>query len=202
VKETFYFNNAKYYFVLFTNFIIIVFLIYIWVNGYQLSVERIANKETDNGLWLIIPFALFVIEFIVILLKWILRKILKKEVFTITERGIENKYAFFNVMVFYSMPTAKLIPWDCIKEFKITHAGFGRGYIVAEIDTDKIPSNMPILMKMSVKYQRSLRGFYFGSRSVNITTDKLFGILSRYHSIYSNRVQIINSPIPEKKIIE
>lgn len=193
MRETFYFDNKKYYFVLFINLLIIIFMVSmgvsIWKNIYQLSVSSIADKDIETGRVLLIAIILIIIEFVVILSKWIFRKISKYEVFTITERGIENMYAFFNVMIFYSMPSAKLIPWDCIKEFKIHDAGFGRRYIVAEINTDKIPNDIPRLMKMSLKYQRGyLNGFYFGSRSVNITADKLFKILSRYHSIYSNRV--------------
>lgn len=183
--ETVSFKNFKYFAILAFYFIIVVIsacLLFVFSsslrNGFKMELVIFE-----------IGIAIILIEFTSALITCINRKLSNKEVFSLSENGLENVYTMISVLVFFAIPTVDLIPWSAIKEFKLASYTFGRKYIVATIDEAKLSPNTSILFRISLRlnYANSnCKDLYFGSRNANIPAKELIEQLNEYHSKFAD----------------
>lgn len=130
--------------------------------------ESLTDPTIDGSvaIWILLPVSIVFLEFAVLLLRWLLRKLNKQELFTISPSGLHHIYTVGNFLILWFMTSAKTVPWDAVVEFKLT-TYVGRKYIVMQLDTARLPGGTSGLFRLLAVISNNGRpgGFYFGSRS-------------------------------------
>jgi hypothetical protein len=147
----------------------------------------IEPNTDDDGWMLIFPITIVFIEFFIALISWLNRKLSGKEVFKISDKGLEDIYCNLNFMIFFVMLSAELIPWSAINEFKIFTWTGGRKYVVAVINEDRLSPRTLKLFKLKAGNSSFglMKGLYFGSRNAKMSADELIKILKQYQQKYT-----------------
>lgn len=171
MRKVYEFSNSKFYMTLIFYFAVIAVCVRMCV---KLCTSSYEGDDAFIGKALSAAIGIFALCFVYISVMWIIRKAGKTGVFSISEKGLENTYVFYNLFAFYFMKKIDLIPWYCINEFRVVSA-LGRKQVTAVVDQKKIPGKTPFMKRIFLQDD-----FYFGSRSTDVPADELAEELNRY----------------------